>query len=57
MLKILFQNIFLPDGKAILSFLLFIYLYIYIYIEYIKGSQNTIPNFLTREFLQCYNGK
>ena len=55
MLKILFQNIFLPDGKAILSFLLFIYLYIYI--EYIKGSQNTIPNFLTREFLQCYNGK
>ena len=30
MLKILFQNIFLPDGKAILSFLLFIYLYIYI---------------------------
>ena len=26
-------------------------------IEYIKGSQNTIPNFLTREFLQCHNGK
>ena len=25
-------------------------------IEYIKGSQNTIPNFLTREFLQCHNG-
>ncbi|KAK4566292.1 hypothetical protein RGQ29_002509 [Quercus rubra] len=26
-------------------------------IEYIKGSQNTIPDFLTREFLQCHNGK
>ena len=32
MLKILFQNIFLPDGKAILSFYLFIYLFIFIYI-------------------------
>ena len=27
------------------------------YFEYIKGSQNTIPDFLTREFLQCHNGK
>ena len=26
-------------------------------IEYIKGSQNTIPDFFTREFLQCHNGK
>ena len=26
-------------------------------IEYIKGSQNAIPDFLTREFLQCHNGK
>ena len=26
-------------------------------IEYIKGSQNAIPDFLTCEFLQCYNGK
>ena len=26
-------------------------------IEYIKGSQNTIPDFLTCEFLQCHNGK
>jgi hypothetical protein len=25
-------------------------------IEYIKGSQNSIPNFLTREFLQEKNG-
>ena len=29
----------------------------YFDIEYIKGSQNTIPDFLTREFLQCHNGK
>ena len=29
----------------------------YFYIEYIKGSQNTILDFLTREFLQCHNGK
>ena len=29
----------------------------YFNIEYIKGSQNAIPNFLTREFLQCHNGK
>ena len=26
-------------------------------IEYFKGSQNAIPDFLTREFLQCHNGK
>ena len=26
-------------------------------IEYIKGSQNAIPDFLTCEFLQCHNGK
>ena len=26
-------------------------------IEYIKGSQNPILDFLTREFLQCHNGK
>ena len=26
-------------------------------IEYIKGSQNAILDFLTCEFLQCYNGK
>jgi hypothetical protein len=25
-------------------------------IEYIKGSENSIPDFLTREFLQCHNG-
>jgi hypothetical protein len=26
-------------------------------IEYIKGSDNSIPDFLTREFLQCHYGK
>ena len=26
-------------------------------IEYIKGSQNAVPDFLTREFVQCHNGK
>ena len=26
-------------------------------IEYIKGSQNAILNFLTYKFLQCHNGK
>ena len=36
--------------QAILSFF-------YFDIEYIKGSQNVIPNFLTREFLQCHHGK
>ena len=25
--------------------------------EYIKGSQNAILDFLTREFLQCHHGK
>ena len=25
--------------------------------EYIKGSQNTIPDFLTHKFMQCHNGK
>ena len=29
----------------------------YFDIEYIKGSQNVIPNFLTHEFLQCHHGK
>ena len=29
----------------------------YFDIEYIKGSQNAILDFLTREFLQCHNGK
>ena len=29
----------------------------YFDIEYIKGSQNAIPDLLTREFLQCQNGK
>ena len=29
----------------------------YFDIEYIKGSQNTIPDFLTHKFLQCHNGK
>ena len=29
----------------------------YFDIEYIKGSKNTIPDFLTCEFLQCHNGK
>ena len=29
----------------------------YFHIEYIKGSQNTIHDFLTHEFLQCHNGK
>ena len=29
----------------------------YFDIEYIKGSQNAIPDFLTHEFLQCQNGK
>ena len=50
MLKILLQNIFLLDGKLFLSVFDFD-------IEYIKGSQNAIPDFLTREFLQCHNGK
>ena len=26
-------------------------------IEYIKGSQNSILDFLTDDFLQCHNGK
>jgi hypothetical protein len=26
-------------------------------IEYIKGSDNSIPDFLTREFLQYHHGK
>jgi hypothetical protein len=26
-------------------------------IEYIKDSDNSIPDFLTREFLQCHHGK
>ena len=26
-------------------------------IEYIKGSQNAIPDFLIRKFLQCHNDK
>jgi cell division protein FtsB len=26
-------------------------------IEYTKGSENSIPDFLTREFLQCHHGK
>jgi hypothetical protein len=26
-------------------------------IEYIKGSDNSIPDFFTREFLQCHYGK
>jgi hypothetical protein len=25
-------------------------------IEYIKGFDNSIPDFLTREILQCHNG-
>ena len=29
----------------------------YFDIEYIKGSQNAIPDFLTREFLQCHHDK
>ena len=29
----------------------------YFDIEYIKGSQNVIPDFLTHEFLQCHHGK
>ena len=29
----------------------------YFDIEYIKGSQNIIPDFLTHEFLQCHHGK
>ena len=29
----------------------------YFDIEYIKGSQNVIPDFLTRKFLQYHNGK
>ena len=29
----------------------------YFDIEYIKGSQNAILDFLTREFLQCHHGK
>ena len=54
MLKILLQNIFLR-WQDILSFL-FLFLF-YFNIEYIKGSQNAILEFLTREFLQCHNGK
>jgi hypothetical protein len=26
-------------------------------IEYIKGSNNSIPNFFTHEFLQCQHGQ
>ena len=37
--------------QAILS------VFFYFDIEYIKGSQNAIPDFLTREFLQCHNDK
>ena len=29
----------------------------YFDIEYIKGSQNVILDFLTREFMQCHHGK
>jgi len=29
----------------------------YFDIEYIKGINNFIPDFLTREFLQCHHGK
>ena len=29
----------------------------YFDIEYVKGSQNAIPDFLTRKFLQCHNDK
>jgi hypothetical protein len=29
----------------------------YFDIEYIKGFDNSIPDFLTREFLQCHHGK
>jgi hypothetical protein len=29
----------------------------YFDIEYIKGTNNSIPEFLTREFLQCHHGK
>ena len=29
----------------------------YFDIEYIKGSQNAISDFLTREFLQCHHDK
>ena len=29
----------------------------YFDIEYIKGSQNVIPDFLTREFMQCHHSK
>ena len=43
--KILQVSKYLPDGKAILSIFDFD-------LEYIKGSQNSIPDFLTREFLQ-----
>jgi hypothetical protein len=39
----------LLDGKLILSVF-------YFDIEYIKGINNSIPNFLTREILQCRHG-
>ena len=38
--------------QAILSFFFFNF-----DIEYIKGSQNAVPDFLTHEFLQRLNGK
>ena len=50
MLKILLQKHIFARWQAILSVFDFD-------IEYIKGSQNSIPDFLTREFLQCHNGK
>jgi hypothetical protein len=50
MLKILHQNRFLPRWQAILNAFDF-------NIEYIKGSDNSIPDFLTCEFLQCHHGK
>jgi hypothetical protein len=47
--KIAFKQIF-ARWQAILSIFDFD-------IEYIKGSQNSIPNFLIREFLQGKNGR
>ena len=48
--NIVSKHIF-AQWQAILS------VFFYFDIEYIKSSQNAIPNFLTHEFLQCQNGK
>ena len=48
MSKTLQQNRFLHDGKPFSQFLI-------LDIEFIEGTQNSIPDFLTHEFLQNPN--